>query len=669
VSIGAALAAAVAILLGANATPHWTLAQARAYLVAHQLTLIDRTQPDRPEFDATFTKQSAKALRPLGRAFRFDGRAHDVLRDVQMHVRFVLHSGGSVDRVHGPPPNASQPSFPIRATFYYGWFPEAWNQDRIDPFTLYHPTLGFYDSGDPAVLRTQIAALRYARVSTAIYSWWGQGTKTDSRFPLALALARQTPLRWAIYYEAEGYGDPSATQIRADLLYMKQRYFDRPAYLHVDGKPVVFAYGDGREDCTVAQRWHDANAGIGAYLVLSAFGARDHVSYESFPSSNPGGVEVGAGNLTLDARPALIAAPGAGAPPVVKVFRPDGTTIATFLGADAEDLGGLSVAAADLFNGRDAVVTGSESDGTVRLFSIRGDGGVERDSFATGLPGAYVAAGNLGSAGPEIVAAAAHGAPVVEVFDPTGKPLASFSAGTEGPVSVAVGDVVKGGAAEIVTAAGGEVRIFDASGAQVYPAFRPYSDYHGDVTVAVGDANGDGFPDVITDGDGVPVRIFSLLGPQATQYAEFGAFDASVRGAVSLAAVDTNGNGTVEIVAGAPAGNGGEVRLVYGFRDCADQPNGWHVYNPAQRELYLPPYDFGVSPGFARALVRPGDPSLARDLARWDQSVADMNASPLPWHLVETFNEWGEGTSIESAQEWATPSGYGAYLDALHAAR
>jgi hypothetical protein len=46
-----------------------------------------------------------------------------------------------------------------------------------------------------------------------------------------------------------------------------------------------------------------------------------------------------------------------------------------------------------------------------------------------------------------------------------------------------------------------------------------------------------------------------------------------------------------------------------------------------------------------------------------------MNASPLPWHLVETFNEWGEGTAIESAQEWSTPSGYGAYLDALHSVR
>ena len=43
-----------------------------------------------------------------------------------------------------------------------------------------------------------------------------------------------------------------------------------------------------------------------------------------------------------------------------------------------------------------------------------------------------------------------------------------------------------------------------------------------------------------------------------------------------------------------------------------------------------------------------------------------MIASGAPFQLVTTFNEWGEGTAVESAQEWASSSGYGAYLDALH---
>ena len=44
-----------------------------------------------------------------------------------------------------------------------------------------------------------------------------------------------------------------------------------------------------------------------------------------------------------------------------------------------------------------------------------------------------------------------------------------------------------------------------------------------------------------------------------------------------------------------------------------------------------------------------------------------MIRSRARWQLVTTFNEWPEGTAVESAREWATPSGKGAYLDALHA--
>ena len=38
-----------------------------------------------------------------------------------------------------------------------------------------------------------------------------------------------------------------------------------------------------------------------------------------------------------------------------------------------------------------------------------------------------------------------------------------------------------------------------------------------------------------------------------------------------------------------------------------------------------------------------------------------------PLQLVTTFNEWGEGTAVEPAAEWSSPSGFGTYLDVLHA--
>ena len=43
-----------------------------------------------------------------------------------------------------------------------------------------------------------------------------------------------------------------------------------------------------------------------------------------------------------------------------------------------------------------------------------------------------------------------------------------------------------------------------------------------------------------------------------------------------------------------------------------------------------------------------------------------MVAANEPIQLITTFNEWGEGTAVEGAEEWASVSGFGAYLDILH---
>jgi hypothetical protein len=105
------------------------------------------------------------------------------------------------------------------------------------------------------------------------------------------------------------------------------------------------------------------------------------------------------------------------------------------------------------------------------------------------------------------------------------------------------------------------------------------------------------------------------------------------------------------------------LKLFVGYASCASQPDQWHQYAPAVAEDHQAGHSFTISPGFwlATAGVR-----LARDLSRWQQDVAAMVGSGEPWQLVTTFNEWGEGTSVESATEWASASGYGAYLDVLH---
>jgi len=262
-------------------------------------------------------------------------------------------------------------SFPVRATFYYPWFPHAWKQGTIDPYTNYQPSLGYYDGGDAAIINKQIAAMQYGGIALGIASWWGVGEHTDARIPALLAAAAGTGFRWALYYEEEGAANPTVDQLRADLTYMRDHYASDPSYARVNGKFVVFVYNANDGDCSVVDRWSRANT-VGAYVVL---------------------------------------------------------------------------------------------------------------------------------------------------------------------------------------------------------------------------------------------KVFS------------------------------------------------------GYRTCANQPQSWHQYSPEVAADRQAGYSYAISPGFWQIgrSVR-----LARDLPRWQQNVRDMVASGAPWQLVTTFNEWGEGTAVESAVEWRSPSGYGLYLDALH---
>src|SRR5215208_6480930 len=80
-----------------------------------------------------------------------------------MTVILILSNFATVMLADAAPAVAdTQPSFPIRAAFYYPWFPEAWNQQGFNPFTNYTPTLGFYDGGNQTVNKQQIGAMQYA---------------------------------------------------------------------------------------------------------------------------------------------------------------------------------------------------------------------------------------------------------------------------------------------------------------------------------------------------------------------------------------------------------------------------------------------------------------------------------------------------------------------------
>ncbi len=230
----------------------------------HAYRVTDMSQPDRPAYELTFPK-------PLRRGSVYAGIAHDNYTDRTIRVRFTLTRSGRIANFRGPAADTTQPAFPIRAAFYYAWYPEAWWRDPVFPYSLYHPSLDYYSAADASVVRDHTDAFLYAHLNAGIYSWWGADgyPPTDLRFWRYLAAARTTPLRWALYYEREGYGDPSVEQLRSDLEYIRDAYAAKPAYLKVDGRFVVYVYGDANDGCNTAARWRAANT-VGAYVVLKA---------------------------------------------------------------------------------------------------------------------------------------------------------------------------------------------------------------------------------------------------------------------------------------------------------------------------------------------------------------------------------------------------------------
>ncbi len=162
-------------------------------------------------------------------------------------------------------PAARAAKLPIRAVFYYPWFPQTWHDD--DQF---HPTSGTYSSSNGTLVERHIKQMKYAGMQAAIASWWGQGHQHEAfRVPLLLKKARAKNFLISLYYEPEGQSsDPSQAKIEDDLAYL-MAYRDRfpESFLQVDGKPVIFVYNAANTSCDDVSKWSRATNGFSTWYV------------------------------------------------------------------------------------------------------------------------------------------------------------------------------------------------------------------------------------------------------------------------------------------------------------------------------------------------------------------------------------------------------------------
>ncbi|HEY3789524.1 MAG TPA: VCBS repeat-containing protein, partial [Urbifossiella sp.] len=86
--------------------------------------------------------------------------------------------------------------------------------------------------------------------------------------------------------------------------------------------------------------------------------------------------------------------------------------------------------------------------------------------------------------------------------------------------------------------------------------------YGGPISMASGDVNGDGIPDVVVAaGEGGGPRIRVMDGKTGAVLSDFFAFDPSFRGGTNIALGDLSGDGQMELIAGAGASGGPQVTV------------------------------------------------------------------------------------------------------------
>ncbi len=148
----------------------------------------------------------------------------------------------------------------------YGWH---WTMNAFDPNQIvngqrqiashYYPLIGPYDSSAAAVVETHLLTMKLAGIDGVIVDWYGRTDHFDYALihrncELVLQTAARLGLKFAVCYEDQtipilvtgGKIKPENRVQHAaeEVRWLEENWFQNPAYLRFDGKPVWLSFGN-----------------------------------------------------------------------------------------------------------------------------------------------------------------------------------------------------------------------------------------------------------------------------------------------------------------------------------------------------------------------------------------------------------------------------------------
>ncbi len=144
--------------------------------------------------------------------------------------------------VAAPSSSQAQGKTKLVLAFYYAWYDAGSFNNGKTPFTNPQP----YSSGNVETMQRQIGQAKNAGIDAFIQAWYGpdDNNYTEINFKALLAASAASGFKVALYFESGSPFHANHDQRAIALRHAVNNHVNHPAYLRIDGKPIIFFWAN-----------------------------------------------------------------------------------------------------------------------------------------------------------------------------------------------------------------------------------------------------------------------------------------------------------------------------------------------------------------------------------------------------------------------------------------